>query len=429
MTTLNRRDFLGRGGRTSLGLAAGTAILANAQSVRATPANDKVTLGLIGVGGRGSALCDGFLERDDCRIGWVADVDIHRAERTAAAAAKRQGGTPPQAVQDFRNVLDDKSVDAVVIATPDHWHAPAAVWAARRARTSTSRSRRRHNCWEGRKMVEAARKYRRIVQVGTQNRSAAVQHGRQAVHRGGQAGPDPLLPHLQPERVGQLPAGPRRRSAPGLRLGHVERPGAGGPLQRQPTSTTGTTSGAIRAATSPTTPATRSTWPAGCWASIIPSRSIPPAGGFDSPAPRKRPTRRRPSGISPAWCVNFELTLYTPYMLKISPMIREATDRVSLLAAVRHADRDLRQRGADDASAGTAAAGRSSPGRNCTRAWSRTRQRAASPTRSTRRTSCDCIRTRKPPNADVEEGHRSALWIHFGQHQLPAGRPEAGDRR
>ena len=64
MTTLNRRDFLDRGGRTGLGLAAGAAILANAQSVRATPANDKVTLGLIGAGGRGNALCDGFLARE-----------------------------------------------------------------------------------------------------------------------------------------------------------------------------------------------------------------------------------------------------------------------------------------------------------------------------------------------------------------------------
>ena len=117
-------------------------------------------------------MCDGFLDRSDCHIAWVADADIHRAEALAAAVAKRQKGKTPKAVQDFRKVLDDKGVDAVVIATPDHWHAPATIWACQAGKDVYVEKPPTHNCWEGRKMVEAARKYKRIVQVGTQNRSA-----------------------------------------------------------------------------------------------------------------------------------------------------------------------------------------------------------------------------------------------------------------
>ena len=172
MSTFNRREFLDRSKQVGLGLAAGATILADAQSVRATPANNKIVLGCIGVGGRGNALWDGFVSRGDCKIAWVADVDLNRAETVAAAVAKKQPGKTPKAVQDFRKVLDAKGVDAVVIATPDHWHAPATVWACQAGKDVYVEKPPTSNCWEGRKMVEAARKYKRIVQVGTQNRSA-----------------------------------------------------------------------------------------------------------------------------------------------------------------------------------------------------------------------------------------------------------------
>ena len=172
MSTYNRREFLDRSTRAGLGLAAGATILANAQSVWATPANDKVTLGLIGAGGRGGNLCDGLLAAATAALrGWPTP-DIHRAEAAAAAVAKKQKGNAPKAVQDFRKVLDEKGVDAVVIATPDHWHALATIWACQAGKDVYVEKPPTHNCWEGRKMVEAARKYKRIVQVGTQNRSA-----------------------------------------------------------------------------------------------------------------------------------------------------------------------------------------------------------------------------------------------------------------
>ncbi|MBN2293429.1 MAG: hypothetical protein JXM70_13450, partial [Pirellulales bacterium] len=76
MPEMNRRQFLNRSRTTTLGLSAGATILANAQSVHATPANDRLVLGMIGIGGgRGHTLAMGFLDRDDCEIGYVCDVD------------------------------------------------------------------------------------------------------------------------------------------------------------------------------------------------------------------------------------------------------------------------------------------------------------------------------------------------------------------
>ncbi len=83
-------------------------------------------------------------------------------------------GKAPKLVQDFRRVLDDKSVDAVVIATPDHWHSLATIWACQAGKDVYVEKPLSHNPWEGRKAVEAARKYQRIVQLGTQSRSAPV---------------------------------------------------------------------------------------------------------------------------------------------------------------------------------------------------------------------------------------------------------------
>ena len=172
MTSLNRREFLGRSAGAGLGWAAGMTVLANAASVRAAPANDKVTLGFIGVGGRGSFLCDGFSSRCDCWIAWVADVEAQRAERIAASVARKYQGQRPQVVHDFRKMLDRKDLDAVVIATPEQWHALATIWACQAGKDVYVEKCISRHVEESRKMVEAARKYGRIVQAGTQHRSA-----------------------------------------------------------------------------------------------------------------------------------------------------------------------------------------------------------------------------------------------------------------
>src|SRR2546428_12060863 len=90
--------------------------------------NDKVSLALIGAGGRGTMLIQGFCKRPDVHVEYVCDPEDARAAQTAGIVAKAQGSAP-KPVRDMRKVLDDKSVDAVIIATPEHWHALGAVWA------------------------------------------------------------------------------------------------------------------------------------------------------------------------------------------------------------------------------------------------------------------------------------------------------------
>ena len=128
MSSLNRREFLNQSKATGLSMAVGVTILANSCSARATPANDKVVLGLIGAGERGPHLANGFLDRGDCEFAFVANPNTNVLDSRADQFSKRQGGKKPKCVADMRDVLDDKSVDAVVIATPDHWHALATVW-------------------------------------------------------------------------------------------------------------------------------------------------------------------------------------------------------------------------------------------------------------------------------------------------------------
>ena len=172
MTTINRREFLDRSKGTGLGMAAGLTILANAKSVRGAPANDKITLGLVGAGGRGPNLANGFLDRGDCEFSHIADPNSTVFGSRAKTIAARQGGKKPVCVGDLRKVYDDKSVDAVVVATPDHWHALATVWACQAGKDVYVEKPPTQSCWEGQKMLEAARKYKRVVQCGFQNRSA-----------------------------------------------------------------------------------------------------------------------------------------------------------------------------------------------------------------------------------------------------------------
>lgn len=176
MTGINRREFLHRSKKTTLGLAAGATILQNAASVRGAPAADKVILAAVGIGGRGNHLAThpqwGFIARGDCEYAYICDPDASRAGPRAAAIGKLQNGREPKVVEDFRKALEVKAIDAVIVATPDHWHAPATVWACQAGKDVYVEKPPTHNCWEGQQMVKAARKYKRIVQCGFQNRSA-----------------------------------------------------------------------------------------------------------------------------------------------------------------------------------------------------------------------------------------------------------------
>ena len=173
MSKVNRREFLNRSQATTLGFAAGTTILSNPQSAWATPANDRLTLAMIGVGsGRGHSLAKGFLSRGDCEIDYVCDVESRLHEPRAKEYAALQGGKQPKCTQDFREVIQDSSIDAVVLATPPHWHALLTILSCKAGKDVYCEKPQSQNIWEGQQAVKAARKYDRIVQIGTQNRSA-----------------------------------------------------------------------------------------------------------------------------------------------------------------------------------------------------------------------------------------------------------------
>lgn len=136
-------------------------------------ANEKVVLALIGAGNRGTQI---ILSMQKCNtnveVKYICDVDKERGGRAISELEKQQK-IKPQQIEDMRYIFDDKDVDAVVIATPEHWHALATVWACQSGKDVYVEKNISMNIPEGKKMVEAAKKYKRVVQCGTQNRSAS----------------------------------------------------------------------------------------------------------------------------------------------------------------------------------------------------------------------------------------------------------------
>jgi predicted dehydrogenase len=159
----NRRSFLTTA-------AVGTAALSAATYARAGGANERMTVGVIGPGGMGTSHVRTLVGQNDVRISHVCDV-----ERTRLAAAVKNAtanGREPAGVTDMRRVFEDREVNAVFIATPDHWHAPAALLAMDAGKHVYVEKPCAHNIREGRLMIDAARRQRKVCQVGTQSRSS-----------------------------------------------------------------------------------------------------------------------------------------------------------------------------------------------------------------------------------------------------------------
>ncbi len=176
MSTTDRRDFFKT---TARGTVAATAV-AWSGAAQAVDANERFVVGVIGPGGMGSHHLELLAKNRQVHLAYVCDVDATRLA-AAAATAEKLSGAAPKAVKDLRRVLDDKSVDAVWIATPDHWHGPATILACDAGKHVYVEKPCAHNLREGRLMIEAARRNQRVVQVGTQSRSTA--HVRQAVEK------------------------------------------------------------------------------------------------------------------------------------------------------------------------------------------------------------------------------------------------------
>ena len=170
MKSLKRRDFL----KSTISASAFTAL----SGKKIIGANDKVVMGIMGIGGRGCALLRSLVKRPDVYIKYICDPDTRRYSR-AAEIIIEDHGYKPNFVQDFRKMLADPEVDAVVIATSDRWHALGTIMACRSGKDVYVEKPMSLSIADGRKMVEAARKYKRIVQVGTQSRS--VPHLEKAV--------------------------------------------------------------------------------------------------------------------------------------------------------------------------------------------------------------------------------------------------------
>lgn len=157
---MNRRSFFGAA--AAAGLAAG--------QTKPVSASDMVNIGMIGVGGRGRGLLGTFSGHPDVNVSYLCDADQASLER-AGRVLERAGKSVPKTTNDMRRLFDSKDVDAVVVATPDHWHAPATILACDAGKDVYVEKPASHNIREGRLMVDAARRNSRIVQVGTQSRS------------------------------------------------------------------------------------------------------------------------------------------------------------------------------------------------------------------------------------------------------------------
>lgn len=169
MSKRTRRQFLEDSMfATAAAVTAGPLLTAEAQS---TSANSKLSVAVIGVRGRGGSHLGAFAGRKGTEVTYVCDPDSDVGNRRATETAKRQGGRAPKHVTDLRKVLEDKSVDIVSIATPNHWHALAAIWAIQAGKHVYVEKPVSHNVSEGRRIVQAARKYNKICQAGTQSRS------------------------------------------------------------------------------------------------------------------------------------------------------------------------------------------------------------------------------------------------------------------
>jgi len=168
-----RRDFLKQAviGTASVSMAGGIIPEISAKSyANIIGANDKIRVGVIGVNSRGTALATNFAKQDRCEITYICDVDS-RAIAKCIEAVEKVAGYRPKGEKDLRKMLESKEVDAVVVATPDHWHAPAALLAIKAGKDVYLEKPCSYAPAEGEILIEATEKYKRVVQMGNQRRS------------------------------------------------------------------------------------------------------------------------------------------------------------------------------------------------------------------------------------------------------------------
>ncbi|MFP4056245.1 MAG: Gfo/Idh/MocA family protein [Candidatus Brocadiia bacterium] len=405
----DRRTFL----RTSAsGLAAASLI-----GTSALGANDAIVAGFLGCGGRGRQLVSHVAARDDSRVAYVCDLDPRRLE-AGARHAHKQAEARPKAVADFRTILDDKAVDVLFNATPDHWHCLPVIRACQAGKDAYVEKPLSHNIWEGRQCVRAARKYQRVVQVGTQNRSAPYCHQALERIRSGQLGDVYLCRVFNMKNRGPVKARPDAQPPPGVDYDLWL-----GPAPKRPFNPNyfhgrwhwfwDYSGGDI--INDGVHQIDLARWLVG---RASPASVVCTGGKFAFPDD----AQQTPDTQNIHWefdrlTLTFELTLWTPYMKKTPWDFRNTDDfphwPFSATRIELYGTRGLMMMGrhgggwqvfGPDGKVAAQAPGRRPTDRHIENLFA-------------------CIRSRQRPNADVEEGHLSTVLCHLGNISYRVGGP------
>jgi len=394
---------------------AGASLAASGRS-RAQAANNKVVLALIGAGGRGSSLAGNLALVENVEFKSICEVNDARGEEITRRLESIRG-IRPKRVLDMRQAFEDKDVDGVVIATPEHWHALATVWACQAGKDVYVEKNISLTVWEGRKMVEAARKYKRIVQCGTQNRSAPYAATARDYIRNGALGRVVLVKVYnlltsggpwKAQQDGPVPPGVNwdlflgpAREVP-FNPGRLRGWGnywdyAGGPLSGDGIHQLDLTRMALG---DPRHPA--ATYCAG--------------GRLAFDDARETPDNQVITYDYGSFVMTCESGNFTPYMKKFPPEVRVGTQwpnwpqsscRVEIYGTKQ-----------------MMYLGRHGAGWQVLEADGKliTQDKGYFPDKWHLPNFVDCIRSRKLPNADVEQGHYSACLVHLGNVALRAGK-------
>ncbi|MEM7387398.1 MAG: Gfo/Idh/MocA family oxidoreductase, partial [Verrucomicrobiota bacterium] len=172
-SSTNRRQFL----KQSLGAATAPMILGSAEAARVFGANERVQIAVAGLNGRGNSHIGAWMGNKHADIVYMVDPDENVLNKKVAAAGDRFKG---KGIKDIRQALEDKEVDAISIATPNHWHSLMTIWGAQAGKHVYVEKPMSHDVYEGRVAVAAQKKYGVVIQHGTQRRSeqkhAALSH-------------------------------------------------------------------------------------------------------------------------------------------------------------------------------------------------------------------------------------------------------------
>ncbi len=204
MSRLNRRGFIRNMSTAAAGIGFGSMLYTKAYS-KILGANNDIRIAIVGLRKKGKEHIDIFGKVPGVRIVSLCDVDTEFIDFEVKNFKDRNQTVTTY--RDYRKLLDDKEIDAVILPVPDHWHALMAIWACQAGKDVYAEKPLSHNIWEGRKMVEAARKYKRIVQTGSQNRSDVGLRAAVAYIKEGNLGPIKLaraISYFLRESIGKV---------------------------------------------------------------------------------------------------------------------------------------------------------------------------------------------------------------------------------